>query len=81
MAHQGGRPRKDIQIQIDPSKKYYTVPEVCRLTGMHPETVRLRLQSGELQGKKLGNRWKIYPESLVYVKVDPDLNIEQEVTD
>lgn len=64
MPHPGGRPRRSIKIEDLPQQQYFTVPEVCALTGAHKQTVRARLRDGTLKGKKLAGQWRIYPESL-----------------
>lgn len=62
-----GRPRKAITIPADqlPDQPYFTVPEVADLTGYHVRTIQARLRDGTLEGKKLGNVWKIYRASLL----------------
>lgn len=64
--HAGGRPRLPVVVDQDaaPQQLFYTVPEVCAMTGLHKQTVQARLRDGTLKGKKLGREWRIYPESL-----------------
>ena len=76
MAHAGGRPRKQVTVEQAAEKQYYTVQEAAALTKTHIHTIQARLRDGTLQGKKLGGVWRIYPDSLVNVKVGADLNIE-----
>ena len=76
MAHAGGRPRKQVTVEQAAEKQYYTVQEAAALTNTHIHTIQARLRDGTLQGKKLGGVWRIYPDSLVNVKVGTDLNIE-----
>lgn len=76
MAHAGGRPRKQVTVEQAAEKQYYTVQEAAALTNTHIHTIQARLRDGTLQGKKLGGVWRIYPDSLVNVKVGADLNIE-----
>lgn len=76
MAHPGGRPRKTLTAADIPQKDYFTVAEAAELTGSHIHTIQARLRDGTLKGKKLGGIWKIYRDSLVYEKVDADLNIK-----
>ena len=78
MAHPGGRPRKQLTISNAPTKHYYTVPEAAALTHSHVRTIQARLRDGTLKGKKLGGVWRIYPDSLVNMKVGADLNIKKE---
>lgn len=77
MAHPGGRPRKQVTISNAPQKPYYTVQEAAALTNTHIHTIQARLRDGTLKGKKLGGIWRIYPESLVNIKVGADLNIQK----
>ena len=76
MAHAGGRPRKQVTVEQAAEKQYYTVQEAAALTNTHIHTIQARLRDGTLQGKKLGGVWRIYPDSLVNVKVGADLNNE-----
>ena len=78
MAHPGGRPRKQVTISSAPEQTYYTVQEAAALTNTHIHTIQARLRDGTLKGKKLGGIWKIYPDSLLNVKVAADLNIQKE---
>ena len=78
MAHAGGRPRKQVTVEQATEKQYYTVQEVAALTNTHIHTIQARLRDGTLQGKKLGGVWRIYPDSLVNVKVGADFNIQKE---
>ena len=64
MAHAGGRPKKNLQQSTLPEQNYFTVREVAEMTNSHINTVRARLNDGTLKGKKLGNTWRIYPDSL-----------------
>lgn len=77
MAHPGGRPRKNVTAADIPEKDYFTVAEAAAITGTHIHTIQARLRDGTLKGKKLGGVWKIYRDSLVYDKVEVDLNIER----
>lgn len=79
MAHAGGRPRKDISLNISEisPQKYLTVSKVEKITGLHRHTIQARLRDGTLRGKKIGGIWKIFSKSIVNDKVVADFNIER----
>lgn len=54
------------KIKELPDKEYFTVTEVSDLTGINRKTILQRLNDGTLKGKKLGNTWRIYRDSLLY---------------
>ena len=60
---QGGRPRKDIPVNIETDKPYLTVDEVVKATGIHKHTIQARLRDGTIAGKKIGKEWRIYKDS------------------
>lgn len=37
-----------------------TVAEFCAVTGDKPDTVRRRLARGDLLGRKIGSRWRVF---------------------
>ncbi|MGQ9629014.1 MAG: AAA family ATPase [bacterium] len=50
----------------------YNVEAVSRILGMHADTVRSKLRSGEIRGEKLGRDWQIKGEDiLVYAGILP----------
>lgn len=40
-------------------QKYYNVSEVAEELGLHPETVRRFLLSGEIPGNRFGKQWRV----------------------
>lgn len=64
--HAGGRPKKQLEtITIpDNGKPYYTIPELCELTGLHRHTIQAKLRAGELSGKKISGTWRVYRDEL-----------------
>lgn len=49
---------KDIQIKI------YTVPELCELLQLTPQSVRKYLREGKIKGRKAGTKWIVTDEAL-----------------
>ena len=39
--------------------KFYSVKGLAELLGVHPETIRRRLQRSEIKGYKMGKDWKV----------------------
>lgn len=64
-----GRPKiytpEKLQTTTPPKNgKYYTVPEVVEILGIHRHTLQSLLRNGTLKGKIIGGRWHIYKEAL-----------------
>jgi excisionase family DNA binding protein len=43
-------------------RKWMTVQEVSELFRTHPQTIRNWLNSGKIEGVKLGHRWRVATE-------------------
>ena len=42
----------------------YTVPELCELLSMTPQSVRKYLNDGKIKGRKVGGKWLVSKEAL-----------------
>lgn len=42
----------------------YTVPELCKLLQMTPQSVRKYLNEGKIKGTKAGGKWLVSEEAL-----------------
>lgn len=61
-----GRPRKTIRTDIEPENgRFYTVPELVRITGINKHTIQARLRDQSIRGKKIGGEWRVYPEEVL----------------
>lgn len=60
------RPPKERKINPEEieSRGFYTIYEVAALLKFHPNTIRLMIKRGELNGVKLGRDWRIKGEDL-----------------
>jgi len=45
---------------IPDDQVYLGVPQVARLMGCHPQTVRRLIKSGKLAARKFGHDWRIH---------------------
>lgn len=49
---------------MDKEIKIYTVPELCELLQMTPQSVRKYLNEGKIKGIKAGGKWVVSEEAL-----------------
>lgn len=45
-------------------EQLHTVEQTAELLQLHPDTIRLWLRSGRLQGRKLGRVWRVPDQEL-----------------
>ena len=52
--------------EIDPEQRY-SVSEIARITGLHPNTIRNNIKVGNLKGKRgiFSNRWRVEGSDLI----------------
>ena len=55
---------KRTRPTIDPNEPRLSIKEAAPRLGLHPQTVKLRCESGKLRATKPGRRWEI-PESAI----------------
>jgi excisionase family DNA binding protein len=48
----------------DPNKLAYSLEETAALLGVHPNTVKKYVKSGELPSRRLGDRWLVPADGL-----------------
>lgn len=51
-------------MRVKPLEKLYTVNDIAQMTQLSTRTIRRYLQSGELQGKKVGHQWRFTEKDL-----------------
>lgn len=44
--------------------KLYTVPELCKLFRLTPQSVRKYLKEGRIKGQKVGTKWMVSEEAI-----------------
>ncbi len=55
---------KRAKRRINPLEKRYPIKEAAPLLGLHPQTVVLKCETGEILATKPGRKWEI-PESAI----------------
>lgn len=54
-----GRPKKELKPITNLEKLYYSIDEVAQILGIHSNTVRRLIRTGELPAEKLGRQWRV----------------------
>lgn len=45
-------------------RRSYTPKDIAEITGRHPESIRRKLRSEDLEGHKMGAEWIVFPDAL-----------------
>jgi excisionase family DNA binding protein len=46
------------------NKAYLTVQELAKKCGVHPETVRIWIRTGKVDGEIVNKQWRIYEDAV-----------------
>src|SRR5438552_11807260 len=58
------RPGQARRSEDGTERRAYRLAEMAHQLGIHPETLRLAAQRGEVPARKLGRRWLFRPEAI-----------------
>ena len=66
--HAGGRPKKKIPSAPigELTKLYYSIDEVAEILGVHRNSIRNRIKSGEIKAIKTGRLYRIPKSELEF---------------
>jgi len=45
--------------------KIYTIPELCEILRLTPQSVRKQLKEGKLKGRKVGTKWLVTEDAVI----------------